>query len=101
MGHPARHPIADAMQTTRRGLFGLGRPSSRAAVTITGDCLARLFVHCQSCGDACPEQAIGFMPRVGGPPLPRVHAARCTGCGECIAACPASALVTAQDVPHA
>jgi ferredoxin-type protein NapF len=88
------------MPTTRRGLFGLGRPSPTAAVTITDGCLARLFVHCQSCGDACPEQAIGFRPRLGGPPLPTISAERCTGCGECIAACPADAIVRTAEAPR-
>ncbi len=55
-------------------------------------CLASQNVYCQSCGDACPETAIRFLPRRGGPPQPELIAERCTGCGACIAACPVNAV---------
>lgn len=79
------------MTTTRRG-FLTARKRPPAPVAIADTCLARQFVHCQSCADACPEQAIRFTPRLGGPPLPAIDAARCTACGECVAACPVDAL---------
>jgi ferredoxin-type protein NapF len=50
--------------------------------------------------DACPEQAIRFTLRIGGPPLPQIDAARCTGCGDCFTACPASALVLVATVAN-
>lgn len=68
--------------------------SHRAAI-LAEDCLAAAGVHCQSCGDACPEAAIRFRPRIGGPPLPELSVPACTGCGACIATCPAGAVAPA------
>ncbi len=85
-------------RVTRRGfLTGAGGSAPAAAaepgVAAIGDaCLAGAGIHCQSCGDACPEAAIRFRPRLGGPPLPEVAPDRCTGCGDCAAVCPADAV---------
>lgn len=61
-------------------------------VSVTDRCLARLDVVCQSCRDACPQTAIRFKPRRGGPFLPEVLEDTCTGCGACISTCPARAI---------
>jgi len=61
-----------------------------AAVTDT--CLARGYIACQSCGESCPEQAIRFRPRIGGPFLPEINEDRCTGCGACLSGCPVRAI---------
>jgi ferredoxin-type protein NapF len=55
-------------------------------------CLAKLGVHCRTCGDVCPEVAIVFPPRLGLPPEPSIQAERCTLCGECVEVCPAGAI---------
>ena len=55
-------------------------------------CFATRGIVCQSCRDSCPETAIRFTMRVGGPALPSVDAELCTGCGGCIAVCPADAI---------
>ena len=77
---------------TRRGLL-LGRPAPRQPVAVIGDrCLARHGVVCRSCGDACEARAIRFPPRLGGVALPTLDGEACTGCGECVAVCPAVAI---------
>lgn len=68
-----------------------GAPGSRI-VAISDACLARAGVVCQTCGDACPERAIRFPLRRGGPPLPIVGHDRCTGCGACVPVCPVGAI---------
>jgi ferredoxin-type protein NapF len=55
-------------------------------------CLPRRGVECRVCGEFCDARAIRFAPRVGGSPLPEIDAARCTGCGACVAPCPVSAM---------
>lgn len=60
--------------------------------TISDDCFAQRRIACQSCGEACPEQAIRFRPRMGGPFVPELDGERCTGCGACLGICPADAI---------
>lgn len=55
-------------------------------------CLARRGVVCQSCGEVCEAGAIRFRPRQGGPSLPALDPAACTGCGACVGICPARAV---------
>lgn len=71
---------------------GLGSPWSVHAVLQDARCLASMGVHCQSCADACEASAIRFRPRLGGPPVPALDDAACTGCSACTTACPADAL---------
>ncbi|WP_018302963.1 ferredoxin-type protein NapF [Wenxinia marina] len=56
------------------------------------DCLARNGVSCMTCRDACPEEAITVRPRIGGPFLPVLDPALCSGCGACVGPCPAGAI---------
>jgi ferredoxin-type protein NapF len=63
-----------------------------ALVRIGETCLATRGVECRICGEHCDESAIRFPPRLGGVPVPVVEADRCTGCGACVAPCPATAI---------
>jgi ferredoxin-type protein NapF len=71
-------------------------PAFTHVAAIGEACFASGGIHCQTCGDACPEAAIRFRPRVGGPPLPEIDAATCSGCGACLAVCPADAVTVQQ-----
>jgi ferredoxin-type protein NapF len=69
---------------------------------ISDACLARRGVTCMTCRDACPENAIRFAPRAGGPFLPVLDAGLCTGCGACIGPCPSNAIAARpREVAHA
>ena len=68
-------------------------------VRITDDCLTQAGIACMSCRDMCPETAIRMQPRIGAPFLPVLDAARCTGCGACVAPCPADAIVPIRKEP--
>lgn len=54
-------------------------------------CLARRGVHCQSCRDACEPEAVRFEYRHS-VPVPHVDLDACSGCGACVAVCPADAI---------
>jgi ferredoxin-type protein NapF len=47
---------------------------------------------CQTCKDACGDGAIRFVYAAGRIPEPQVDLDRCTGCGACVAPCPAAAI---------
>lgn len=67
------------------------------AVRIGESCLAMNSVDCQACRDACPEMAIRFQPRRGGPFQPILNEDACTGCGACLGVCPVGSIaVTAR-----
>jgi ferredoxin-type protein NapF len=76
---------------SRRALFR-GQFLSKPIAIINGDCLAEAGIVCRSCGDACTVSAIRFRPRIGLPPQAIVNEAGCTGCGDCIGACPGEAI---------
>jgi len=55
-------------------------------------CLAHQGVVCRSCGDRCAPRAIRFRIAPGGVARPELDAGTCTGCGACVAVCPAAAI---------
>jgi ferredoxin-type protein NapF len=73
-------------------LFDKSRRPFHHLAAIGDACLARHGVVCETCRDACPEAAIRFTPRRGAPFRPEILASACTGCGACVATCPASAI---------
>ena len=64
-----------------------------------GDCLARRGVVCETCRDVCAAGAIRFRPALGRVATPEIDLARCTGCAECAAVCPAAAIGLAPGEP--
>lgn len=80
-----------------RGDFSVRRSEAAGddgprCAAIGATCMAFANVVCRSCADVCPEGAIRFAPRIMASALPLVDEKKCTGCGDCIAACPASAI---------
>jgi ferredoxin-type protein NapF len=67
-------------------------PAWTIKIAIGDDCLARDGVMCQTCKDACGDGAIRFVYAAGRIPEPGIDPDRCTGCGACVAPCPASAI---------
>ena len=65
-------------------------------IAISASCFAKNGIACQSCRDVCPEQAIRFHPRIGGPFLPDLDEDACSGCGACIGVCPAGAIAVSE-----
>jgi len=63
---------------------------------IDSACLAKQGVVCRTCGDRCEPRAITFRLALGGVARPTADAADCTGCGECVAACPVQAISLAS-----
>jgi ferredoxin-type protein NapF len=60
--------------------------------TIGADCLTQDGVMCQTCKDTCGDSAIRFVYAAGRIPEPSIDLDRCTGCGACVASCPAAAI---------
>ena len=59
---------------------------------VSDACLPKKGVECRVCGDFYDVRAIRFQPRLGGNPLPDIDPETCTGCGACVAPCPATAI---------
>lgn len=59
---------------------------------VAASCLSAAGTHCRVCGDWCEAAALRFRPLVGGRAQVEIDGGRCTGCGACVARCPATAL---------
>lgn len=82
-----------------RRRFLLGRRVSPVA-RLGGECLARRGITCMSCREACGENAIRLHMAPGGA-LPVLDPTLCTGCGDCLAPCPVSAITLVERTAHA
>jgi ferredoxin-type protein NapF len=75
----------------------LARPWAIVA-RIDERCLTLSRVFCQSCRDACPHDAIRFQLVQRSAPQPVIDHDSCTGCGACVAGCPAQAITVREPV---
>lgn len=66
-------------------------PWSQLAI-IGEHCFGQLGIYCRSCGDACEPNAIEFSLSSRSIPIPVIDATACTGCGACVASCPANVI---------
>lgn len=80
----------------KEAVFDAEKASFAHRADIGSSCLAQNGVSCQSCRDSCPENAIAFRPRIGGPFYPVLNEVSCTGCGACVSVCPVSAIGVAE-----
>ena len=83
------------------GLFLDTREPGRAwerRATISERCLAARGVLCRACEDSCDFGALSFRFLGAAIPGPVVDASSCSGCGACVAACPAGAAEVNQVV---
>ena len=85
---------ANTTSMSRRSFLSGARrtPDGVNLPTISERCLATRGVYCRSCVDACAEAALRGVPTLGGGAQILVDAERCTGCGDCLRACPADAV---------
>lgn len=87
---------AECLETCKTGaLRGLRSDIEQAwnhSIRISDSCLSVAGVVCRSCGDHCDESAIKFTLLRLGRALPEINSRSCTGCGQCIAFCPANAI---------
>jgi len=99
--HRACTFCGDCLRACPRG--ALHRPAPAAAnawlhtVAFGTACLSMHGVVCRVCGEVCEPRAIGFRLQTGGRAQPGLEPDRCTGCGACIAACPAGAVTVQHD----
>jgi ferredoxin-type protein NapF len=75
-----------------RGAAEPADPARPRTAVISAACLARNRIVCRNCGELCAPRAIRFAAVAGGVSVPEVVAAACTGCGDCVPACPVSAI---------
>jgi ferredoxin-type protein NapF len=60
-------------------------------------CLSTRGVTCRVCAEWCDARAIRFRLEVGGRAHPEISDTACTGCGECVAVCPANAIAMEEN----
>jgi ferredoxin-type protein NapF len=81
------------VQACRYGALDAALPVPwRSRAIVGGRCLSAEGITCRACGDACDLGAIRFRLQTGGRAMPLVDAARCSGCGGCVAICPTHAI---------
>lgn len=69
-----------------------GAAASLYVADVGPDCISLNGIVCRICDEQCPTGAIRSRPLPGGRSLPVIDAARCDGCGACVAPCPPAAI---------
>ena len=86
----------DCLQACEAGALASTDPVPETAwslrASIDERCLSAQGVVCRTCGDLCETGAIRFRLQPGGRALPELDRGACTGCGACLAVCPAQAI---------
>jgi ferredoxin-type protein NapF len=67
-------------------------PAWTLRAQISTACLEPQGIACRVCETACDERALRFRPMTGGRAQVIVSPESCTGCGACLATCPAGAI---------
>ena len=65
---------------------------------ITENCLAKKGITCRSCVDFCEADAFIIKLKLKGRINISIDTDQCTGCGECISACPENTIVIKQNL---
>lgn len=89
---------ADACKTG--ALQRNGRPAFQSKPQVQQNCLAQQKVHCRTCSEMCDEEAISFHLSAGSVATPDIDSDQCTGCGECVSACPVDAITMRPENTH-
>ena len=89
---------SDCIRACDRGALQVDRPWTWRALA-DATCLSANGVACRACQDHCDPGAIRFRLQAGGRARPEFDPADCTGCGACVAPCPADAIRLAQIQP--
>ena len=71
-------------------------PPENIVAVIGPGCLNQAGTMCEACRDICPTRAIRAIPRLRQAPIVAVREADCTGCGDCLPACPVAAITLAS-----
>ena len=90
-GDCARACRPGALRATVDAAGGALAPWSLIAA-IDDSCLALRGIVCRVCEEQCDARAVRIRLAVGGGAAPAVEPALCTGCGACVAPCPARAI---------